>query len=443
MLNTKMKERLETKFGKNIEAATYNAPDEEYIGDTVETAADPYLGDQKTKLMREGIPVGHLPNIKEDSDDFSRRTVYYDYPIRQSLNQSFDASGAAANDRINICAYMVSTNGLKPYLRYLLYKYPQSDEPYSDLLTFPFFLFEEGMDIRQECTDRVLEYFDNVASHDSVDVIGFKGGSGGMNVFVKLNEATYGHYNDIQHSKRNTDLWLVLIKEMIDTRSVVNFPIHETVTEFFLNNMEFIFLLDKNNTPYTLPLAAYHGNYYKVISFVAVFGLNKSSVFSSLGPYYYFGTYEKALRYAVWTQDHKPKVVDGDEITVNETGKYEKGGIVRFAIFPGNMKVFLNRPDDPEDDSDLTKNRKADDEWISLTARLRDVDGKWAETHNSAYQGVMLLADGRRNQRGPHWVLRDYDQQVPLTYHYVDTSQFGDDLVKEPTYYKDAMFYID
>ena len=49
-----------------------------------------------------------------------------------------------------------------------------------------------------------------------------------------------------------------------------------------------------------------------------------------------------------------PMTVDGETVTVNESGKYKKGGIVRFAIFPGNTKVFLNRPNDPEDRSIIT-----------------------------------------------------------------------------------------
>ena len=55
----------------------------------------------------------------------------------------------------------------------------------------------------------------------------------------------------------------------------------------------------------------------------------------------------------------------------------------------------------------------------------------------------MILKDGRKNQRGPHWVLRDYEQQTPLTYHYVNTEQFDDSLIKEPTYYNDNVYYID
>ena len=440
-----MKTSLETKFGNKLTTTRYSAIDENYIGDNVTIVTPNRLAkDEKEKLMQDAIPVGYKGRLQENHDDFSEKSVYYEYPIHDELENDFSKLDLPNRSRINICCYTVATNGLKPYLKYLLYKYPESSESYSDLLVFPFFLYENTDDtIQSVCVDKVLDYLDNIGGHDSVDIIGYKETDMGLNVFIELDGKIYESLNDIKHQTRKTDLWFVLIKEIIDIKNVINFPIHSSVTDFFLKNMTFLFLLDKHRKPYTLPLVAYHGNYYKVISFVAVFGLKKSSVFSSLGPYYYFGTYEKALRYAVWTHSHTPMTVDGETITVNETGKYKKGGIVRFAIFPGNMKVFLNRPNDPEDSSKLTQDKKNSDEWISSTARLRDVDGRWTQNYNSVYQGIMLLKNGKRNQRGPHWVLRDYEQQTPLTYHYVDTSKFDDSLVKEPTYYKDNVYYID
>lgn len=438
-----MRTSLENKFGKTLKATKFSSPSENYIGDSVEVSLPTDHTKEKEILMQDGVPVGYNKR-QTRQDGFSTRSVYYDYPIKTELEQEFSKLSLTQNTRINICCYMVSTNGLKPYLRYLLYKYPKSSDDYSDLLVFPFFLYERTHhDIKEVCRDNVLEYLDNIGGPSSVDVVGYKKTDIGVCVFIELDNKVYESLNEIKHQTRGSELWLVLMKEILDVKNVINFPIHSSVTNFFLNNMSFIFLLDKDDRPYTLPLVAYHGNYYKVISFVAVFGLKKSSVFSSLGPYYYFGTYEKALRYAVWTQSHTPMTVDGETITVNETGKYKKGGIVRFALFPGNTKVFLNRPDDPEDVSRLTQEKKVDDPWISQTARLRDVDGKWAEKYNSVYQGVMILEDGRKNQRGPHWVLRDYEQQTPLTYHYVDTKQFDDSLIKEPTYYNNNVYYID
>ena len=438
-----MRTTLEDKFGKTLKPTKFSSPDESYIGDKTNVSLPSNNNKEKEMLMQDGVPVGYKKR-ENDENVFSKKLVYYDYPIKNELEQDFTTLVMDKNTRINICCYMVSTNGLKPYLRYLLYKYPKSTDDYSDLLVFPFFLYEDDHhDVKDVCRDKLLEYLDNIGGESSVNVIGYKREDIGVCVFIELDNKVYDSLNEIKHETRESDLWFVLMKEIIDIKNVINFPIHSSVTTFFLQNMSFIFLLDKDEIPYTLPLVAYHGNYYKVISFVAVFGLKKSSVFSSLGPYYYFGTYEKALRYAVWTQSHTPMIVDGETITVNETGKYKKGGIVRFALFPGNTKVFLNRPNDPEDMSMLTREKKADDHWISQTARLRDVDGKWAEKYNSVYQGVMILNDGRKNQRGPHWVLRDYEQQTPLTYHYVDTEQFDDSLIKEPTYYDDNVYYID
>ena len=439
-----MKTSLESKFGKKLKTTKYSSFDENYIGDDVKISLPDNVSDgERSALMKEGIPIGYRGR-RDNKDEFSKKSVYYEYPIKDDLEQDFTKLSLVRNTRINICCYMVATNGLKPYLKYLLYKYPESSENYSDLLVFPFFLYDNtNTDIKELCIDETIEYLDNIGGPSSVHVSGYKETDIGVCVFIELDNKIYESLNEIKNQTRGSELWFVLIKEIIDIRNVINFPIHSSVTNFFLKNMSFLFLLDKDQRPYTLPLVAYHGNYYKVISFVAVFGLKKSSVFSSLGPYYYFGTYEKALRYAVWTQSHTPMTVDGETITVNESGKYKKGGIVRFAIFPGNTKVFLNRPNDPEDSSVITQEKKANDKWVSQTVRLRDVDGKWTQKYNSVYQGVMILEDGRKNQRGPHWVLRDYDQQTPLTYHYVNTEKFDDSLVKEPTYYKDNIYYID
>ena len=46
----------------------------------------------------------------------------------------------------------------------------------------------------------------------------------------------------------------------------------------------------------------------------------------------------------------------------------------------------------------LLLQEKTNDNWVSQTVRLRDVDGKWTQKYNSVYQGVMILEDGRKNQ---------------------------------------------
>ena len=73
-----------------------------------------------------------------------------------------------------------------------------------------------------------------------------------------------------------------------------------------------LYLFDKEGNIYETPIASYYGDYYKMIVFIALFGLKKASIYSSLGPFYYFGTYENAIRGGAWTMNYKPLEVDDE-----------------------------------------------------------------------------------------------------------------------------------
>ena len=89
------------------------------------------------------------------------------------------------------------------------------------------------------------------------------------------------------------------------------------------------------------------------------------------------------------------------------------------------MKVYSKINTHTEDKSKITQEKMETDEFIRLTAKLRDVDATWIKHYNSVYQGVITLDNGELNQRGPHWVVRNHQQQHALAYHYVDT---GDEI---------------
>ena len=183
--------------------------------------------------MQEGIPIGYRGR-RDNKDEFSKKSVYYEYPIKDDLEQDFAKLSLDKNTRINICCYMVATNGLKPYLKYLLYKYPESSENYSDLLVFPFFLYDNtDTDIKELCIDETIEYLDNIGGPSSVHVSGYKETDIGVCVFIELDNKIYESLNEIKNQTRGSELWFVLIKEIIDIRNVINFPIHSSVTNFF------------------------------------------------------------------------------------------------------------------------------------------------------------------------------------------------------------------
>jgi hypothetical protein len=139
-----------------------------------------------------------------------------------------------------------------------------------------------------------------------------------------------------------------------------------------------------------------------------------------------------------------------DEKVTDDHGRYTKGGIVRFAIFPGKMKVYSKINTHEEDKSKITQELMQTDEFVRLTSRLRDVDAKWIKNYNSVYQGVLALDNGEINQRGPHWVIRNHQQQHALTYHYVNTKgveekkhEKSDKIIDRASYFGDKKYFIE
>ena len=98
---------------------------------------------------------------------------------------------------------------------------------------------------------------------------------------------------------------------------------------------------DEDDIVYETPSVGYYGSYYKNIAMTSVFGLRREEPTASLGPYYYFGSYERAMRDAIWSSSKKPMKVDGELITIDEEGRYDKGGLVRFALFMGKTNVMM------------------------------------------------------------------------------------------------------
>ena len=71
----------------------------------------------------------------------------------------------------------------------------------------------------------------------------------------------------------------------------------------------------------------------------------------------------------------------------NDTGeKNTKGGLVKFIIYPGRMKVFLKK--DKPDKSEMAKNIFSVKPIEKKTAQFRDNDCKWRDQYNSSYNGT-------------------------------------------------------
>ena len=172
------------------------------------------------------------------------------------------------------------------------------------------------------------------------------------------------------------------------------------MAELFINNEKFCFVVDENENSYEIPIVSYVGKPENKLNFTYVFGELANNKNGILGPYCYFTNYYNAFK------------------------SENADGIVRFAIFTGVVKYIENSLDDPIDESDIKQQRlidpSLDQNMERLTMRISDHDGKWAKQFDSAYLGPIELDNGTQMPNTPVLAIKEHDQAIPLSYHYID-----------------------
>ena len=86
----------------------------------------------------------------------------------------------------------------------------------------------------------------------------------------------------------------------------------------------------------------------------------------------------------------------------------------------------MNRASDLNDPSTITQNElEVRNQYVLDTAKLRDVNARWIADNDSTFVGTFLLGENKRVMQ-PQMTVKNYNQQIPLSYHYVDTEQAKD-----------------
>ena len=231
--------------------------------------------------------------------------------------------------------------------------------------------------------------------------------------------------------------WWGTIFEIVNSRTILKYQVHRSVYSIFYKYPLLCNLFSDDGYKLPIPYVSYIGGSKEYIAFISVFGLPKALPTFNLGPYFYSYTYYGAGRNAIWTYSRKSEEKNGKVITQNEYGVHIKGGIVRLLLFGVKVKYFLNRDTDLKDDSLISKDAAENVPFIKETLKLRDVNGKWAQGHDLAYIGNHLIKQSHFPVHKRHkqhlkdrklniqWAARNYYQQIPLTYHYVDTTEFS------------------
>ena len=93
-------------------------------------------------------------------------------------------------------------------------------------------------------------------------------------------------------------------------------------------------------------------------------------------------------------------------------------------MFTGKVKYIENNLNDPNDESQIKKQRledqTIDQNFERLTIRISDHDGLWSTNFNSVYLGHVELDNGIYLENTPIFVIKEYEQHIPLSYHYVN-----------------------
>lgn len=290
--------------------------------------------------------------------------------------------------KVYICMYDVHMEGKNPFQRFLL-------ASSNGRLVFPHIVSMEDNPLEE-----IHAYVNSVLKVNITDLYeGFYEYEENIYCFIDVTSCKL--YQQLDECLTSSRQWFALIDEILNHNKICNIAIEHQVTDFFLFNEDFCFLLDAADQSYELPIVAYTTKEIHKLNFTQVFGQPKSM--DLYGEYYYFSDYWSCFE----KEDEK---VDG---------------LVRFAIFLGNTRYVENMESDPLDVSSIKREKLTEEEMAGetngfehKTIRITDYDGKWADSYDSLFLGNLLLNNGEL-LKNSMIVIKNYSQQVPLSIHLI------------------------
>jgi hypothetical protein len=355
---------------------------------------------------------------------------------------------------IEICVYRINKHTHRPFLEFMLYKSDSDDTFY-----FPNFIYHAS---KYSILEKATGLLTNILGESHVT---FKGriietekinkiSTVALNnrvilLFEYLETKNNNNSFGVVHLSHTDTLWWATVSEIFNVKKILFYDISNTVTDVFLSYPGMIKLYYKTILIET-PTVVYNGNNHNIAKYNAIFSLKRAPSKSRYGPFYYFTDLQNSMRYACY------------DYSTNQ--KYEKGGLVRFILFPGKMRVFSLH--DKLDTSEMAKVIFENDPFEKNTGQFRDNDCKWTSQYNSAYNGnynieydpnkyelsdnadssdrdsedseysediedTKSVIDGGKNKKklknkfiklAMRICIDDYSLQAPISYHYIDTN---------------------
>lgn len=345
--------------------------------------------------------------IKYNKKDDFFPDNYYKYNLNDVLKTDFKDLDLSPSTFIYACCFRIIVSQPNkiiqtPFLEYLLFKYPNSTSSHSNLCVFPFRVL--GKDTIKQSKKKLL----NDLNYKNIDCLGYIQNSRGVFLFFEI---PYKKYK-VPLLKKNSQLWWSTIHEICNSRKILNFPIHNSVTKLFLNNSKLIFLKNKNNINIQVPNIAYYTETKELLPFISIMGIKASSS-RTFGPYYHFNNYIQSFRGA-WSSNYKKREIDNNIIT-DENGLLKCSGFVRFALFTNKSRVVLYRPTDPF--YEYIKN--LDTTKDNIKNKIPTI--KWAKNYNSIIVSNFKFKNlSGYFQTNTMFVQKSFDSFTSISYHYID-----------------------
>lgn len=341
----------------------------------------------------------------ENNEYIPKEPTFYNYIAKEKLLSELPNT-LRNYSVVNILAYEIDNQGKIPFMKFILTKTLDEKLILPIISIFRELNTEEFVSYTKFCLYGLLLHNDFEVFNRTIEFNGFYEYDGKLYIFFDITKCII----KLNNTYRSSNIWFVLLDEIVNHKHICNIKIDNEISDFFFNNEEFCFIYDKTNSKYEVPSVAYVGKKAEMLNFTYTFGEPKKNKNSILGANYYFTDFYNA-------------VSDCIENSIN-SDKYTNFGVVRFAIFTGCVKYIDNYPNDDIDDSDIKKQRLEDpslDQNIErLTLRISDHDGKWTKSYDSAYIGNIELDDGSFLQNNQLLAVKEYDQQVPLSFHHID-----------------------
>jgi hypothetical protein len=210
----------------------------------------------------------------------------------------------------------------------------------------------------------------------------------------------------ISNSRMN-NTWFALPTEIMNNQKICNIEIDDKMSKLFCNMPELGILhklvssIETYDVIYSYPLpdAVYTGSHFKQVEFNSLFGVPKKQVYKSCGEYYYFyQLFEDAVIEGGWdnSENINEKLID------NGNGRYIKGGINRYALFPGNYMSHIEKTKQFSLTDDIINGLLGTKDTIVIQYENEDID--------------TIL---------PDLLVKSYESFCPISYHILNKNILG------------------